>query len=196
MRKLTGMRLIVLALAAGGSLSAPTHAQQAPNPPPAYPASPQTPQLSPVDDASSRLQPTTEEPLSAAERAQPPAEPDSKGWLPPGGTVQIRTSEQGIRYASGGVGESEREELRAMSNEFSLRIMSAMQGGGEYLADAQVKILDSRGASMLSETSRGPFFLAQLPPGDYTVEVNVGDQMQKQSAQIGQNQLQLNFYWR
>ena len=64
--------------------------------------------------------------LSSDRAAPAAAEPEGKGWLPPGGSVQVKTSDQGIRYASGGVGESEREELRAMSDQFNVRVMSAM----------------------------------------------------------------------
>lgn len=98
--------------------------------------------------------------------------------------MQVKTSDQGIRYASGGVGESEREELRAMSDQFNVRVMSAMQSGGEYLADVQVKILNSHGATVLSAISKGPYFLAQLPAGSYTVEATAQDQSQKNQRKL------------
>ena len=121
--------------------------------------------------------------------------PDEMGWLPPGGSMQVQTH-QGIRFASGGIGLSGRDELQALSPQFNLRLMFAMQGSGNYLASAQVRILNSRGAVVLDATSEGPYFLAQLPPGSYTVEVSALGQTQQQTAQIGQQQSRLNFFWR
>ena len=60
---------------------------------------------------------------------------DEAGWLPPGGSIQVRT-QQGIRFASGGIGLSGRDELRTLSPQFNLRLMFAMQGSGNYLAGA------------------------------------------------------------
>ena len=120
---------------------------------------------------------------------------DEAGWLPPGGSIQVQTY-QGIRFASGGIGLSGRDQLSALSPQFNLRLMFAMQGSGNYLAGAQVRILNSRGAVVLDATSEGPYFLAQLPPGSYTVEVSALGQTQQQTARIGQQQSRLNFFWR
>ena len=120
---------------------------------------------------------------------------DETGWLPPGGSMEVQT-QQGIRFASGGIGLSGRDELRTLSPQYNLRLMFAMQGSGNYLAGAQVRILNSRGAVVLDATSEGPYFLAQLPPGSYTVEVSALGQTQQQTARIGQQQSGLNFFWR
>ncbi len=84
-----------------------------------------------------------------------------------------------------------------MSNQFNLRLLFAMQGSGNYLADIRVNILDSRGEVALSAESNGPWFFAQLPPGTYAIEVSIPDQLQRQTVRIeGSRQSQLNFYWR
>ena len=116
-------------------------------------------------------------------------------WSPPGGSVKIEDY-QGIRYASGGIGEGERAELDALSNQFNLRLLFAMQGSGDYLAGIQVRILDSRGGVVLSAESNGPWFFAELPPATYTVEAGAPDQTQRQTARVGAGQSRLNFYWR
>jgi hypothetical protein len=105
-------------------------------------------------------------------------------------------SDQGIRYVSGGIGLSERDELRALSDQFNLQLMFAMHGSGNYLADVQVRILDARGAPVLNATSQGPYFMAQLPPGSYTVEADMFGQTQRQTVRVGPRQSRLNFYWR
>jgi hypothetical protein len=123
-------------------------------------------------------------------------EDDRPGWLPPGGLVRIQES-QGIRYVSGGVGEGERGELNALSNQFNLLLLFAMQGSGDYLADVQVNIMNERNASVLSVESQGPWFFTQLPPGAYHVKASVLNQTQRQTVRVtGSRQSRLNFYWR
>lgn len=120
--------------------------------------------------------------------------------LSPAESVQVH-SEQGIRYISGGVGEDERLGFKALSNQFNLRLLFAMQGSGDYLAAVQVNILDAHGETILSVESEGPWFFAQLTPGNYTVEVTAPGPTDQQSQRkkvhiLGSRQSQLNFYWR
>ncbi|MEA3644282.1 MAG: carboxypeptidase regulatory-like domain-containing protein, partial [Lamprobacter sp.] len=83
----------------------------------------------------------------------------------------VVANEGGIRHISGGVGENERTELKAMANEFNLHLMFATQGSGEYLSAVQVNVLDAKDGPVLTALSKGPWFYAQLPPGEYQVEV-------------------------
>ena len=157
---------------------------------PAEPAQPPTPSASPSPRPYAA--PT---PVSAEDSYTPDAEDTGPGWLPPGNLIQVQDY-RGIRYTSGGVGESERAELNALSGQFNLRLLFAMQGSGDYLADTKVIIVDKRGETVLSAASNGPWFYAQLPPGTYTVEVSTPDQTQRQPVTIGARQSRLNFYWR
>lgn len=122
----------------------------------------------------------------------------------PGGSSSERLlvhSDRGIRYVSGGVGEGERAELDALSNQFNLRLLFAMQGNGEYLSAVRVNIRDARGETVLTAESKGPWFFAQLAPGNYTVEASVSGQAQqqpkRQTVRIGgSRQSRLDFRWR
>lgn len=115
---------------------------------------------------------------------------------PPGELLEIQ-NDRGIRYVSGGVGEGERAELNALSSRFNLRLLFAMQGSGSYVADVRVKVRDDRGEWALVAESKGPWFLAELPPGTYSVEAEALGQSQRQTARIGGGrQTRLNFYWR
>ena len=187
--KMSALSVTALAGLLGSGLPPLANAQQPDDAPPAYGASPQ-PEPPPVYGAPSQYQ----ESAPTYHTPQPP-EYGGAGWLPPAGSLRIQT-DQGIRYVSGGIGLSERDELRALSGQFNLQLMFAMQGSGDYLADIQVRIFDLRGAAILNATSQGPYFLAQLPTGSYTVEVSVLGQTQRQQARIGTRQYQLNFYWR
>jgi hypothetical protein len=119
----------------------------------------------------------------------------------PDRSPQVHT-DGGVRYVSGGVGESGRSELNALSNQFNLHLLFATQGSGDYLAAVRVNILDAHNESVLTAESEGPLFFAQLPPGHYTVEATPTsgtgqDQLQRKRAHIdGARQLRLDFYWR
>ncbi|NEX22795.1 carboxypeptidase regulatory-like domain-containing protein [Thiorhodococcus mannitoliphagus] len=134
-------------------------------------------------------------PISQAPEAVTPTRTPTEGQ-----SSQIKT-DGGIRYVSGGVGESERTELSALSHEFNLHLMFATQGRGEYLSAVRVNILDARNGPLLTAVSKGPWFYAQLPPGDYSVEVtptgNRGEgQTQRKAVHFdGSNQSKMDFYW-
>ncbi len=80
--------------------------------------------------------------------------------------------------------------------------MFATQGSGEYLSAVQVTILDANQSPVLSAESKGPWFYAQLPPGDYSVEVTPTglrgeDQTQRKAVHLdGSNHSQMDFYWK
>ena len=198
MVKMHKISLIATAMILGGGMLHSASAQQAYNAPPAYDSDSPPRYQEPAPVMPAPLPPSNFYAGSetAAPALQSPAPPQS----PASRLMQVRV-EQGIRYVSGGVGERERAELNALSNQFNLRLMFAMQGSGEYLSAVRVNILDPRGGSVLSIESKGPWFLAQLAPGDYMVEVSSTDQAsqqpQRQKAHIeGSGQSRLDFYWR
>ena len=191
------MSLIVAALILSGGALSSVNAEQPAGGPPIYtadaPPSYQEPppllrQNSDIHYVSSELTPSpSQAPILT------PGTPESR-------LIHART-DQGVRYISGGVGEGERTELNNLSNQFNLRLLFAMQGSGEYLSAVRVNILDTQGGSVLNVQSKGPWFFAQLEPGDYIVEASATDQGQplahRQTAHIeGSGQSRLDFYWR
>lgn len=173
MNILRTMSLTVMMLALAGGLSPLANAQQTDSSPPVNSSPPAAPMTPEADGQSDR----------------------TMNWLPPGSLVQVKES-QGIRYVSGGVGESERAELRALSDRFNLRLMFAMQDSGKYLADVRVNIMDQSGRPVLDAEAQGPWFFAQLPPGSYQVRVSTRNETQQQTVSVGDSQRAwLSFYW-
>jgi len=194
MVKMHKISLMATALILSGGMLQSASAQQMDNAPPAYDSDSPPRYQEPAPLPRSNFYAGSE---SAAPLSQSPA---ATPGSPASRLMQVRV-DQGIRYISGGVGEGERAELNALSNQFNLRLMFAMQGSGEYLSAVRVNILDPRGGSILSVESKGPWFLAQLPPGDYIVEASATDQAsqqpQRKKAHIeGSGQSRLDFYWR
>jgi hypothetical protein len=94
-------------------------------------------------------------------------------------------SASGVEFTSGGVGLSARQELASQAGQYNLQLEFAYAPEGEYLSAVQVDIADARGNSVLSTTTEGPWLLAKLPAGSYTVKARVGDVTRSQQVNVG-----------
>lgn len=109
--------------------------------------------------------------------------------------LKVETSGE-ARYVSGGVGEEERLALELMRGEFNVHLLFAVKRAGNYLADVEISVLDADKRELLSARSEGPFFLARLAPGTYTVAARYGDVAQSRSITVrGAGRAKLAFYW-
>ena len=101
-----------------------------------------------------------------------------------------------LPYVSGGISEEGRAELNQSSQNYNLKVIFALSSGA-YLSDIKVQIKDARGATVVDAVSTGPWFFAQLAPGQYTLTVTNKDQTLRKSARIKRSgQTKINFYWR
>jgi hypothetical protein len=92
----------------------------------------------------------------------------------PGAGLTSQTS-GGIRYLAGGVSEEERDAIREQANGYNLWIWLARSGSGYFLADVKVSIVDARGQPVLDTVTNGPWLLARVPPGRYTIRTDQSD---------------------
>lgn len=76
----------------------------------------------------------------------------------------------GRRYASGGIGQGEVEQLRQMSDQFSLQLIVSSRSGA-YLADMQVSIIGASSQKILDAPLDAPWLLVDLAPGTYKIFV-------------------------
>ncbi|WPL16554.1 hypothetical protein Thiowin_01519 [Thiorhodovibrio winogradskyi] len=82
---------------------------------------------------------------------------------------------QGHAWVSGGIGTHEREQLsKHFGQDYNLKLEFA-RVDGHYLGDVAVTIMDRRGDPVLSAPSPGPWFLANLPAGEYRVMASVDE---------------------
>lgn len=102
-----------------------------------------------------------------------------------------------VDYLSGGVSLDEREVLAGRGKEFNLKVVTAAERSGAYLADVRMKVVDTRDAKVLLETTMdGPWFLAQLPPGKYVLEATFEGKTLTKTVAIGkEGQREAYFYW-
>jgi hypothetical protein len=73
-----------------------------------------------------------------------------------------------VTYVSGGVGAESIDQLTALSRDFNLKLVFALNSGA-YVSDVNVAIADAAGRPMLNATSSGPWFLTKLPAGNYRI---------------------------
>ncbi|MCC7079695.1 MAG: carboxypeptidase regulatory-like domain-containing protein [Burkholderiales bacterium] len=113
-----------------------------------------------------------------------------------GGIARAQPSEQparsnasqsaaGVAFTSGGVGIAAREQLAAHASQYNLKLVFAYAPEGEYLAAVQVDIADQRGTTVLSTLTEGPWLMAKLPAGTYTLKARFGGVTRTQQIHAG-----------
>ena len=91
----------------------------------------------------------------------------------------------GVSFMTGGVGLVARQELASQSGQYNLHLEFAYAPEGEYLSEVQVEINDARGNNVLSTRTDGPWLLARLPAGSYTVKASYGSTTRTQQVTVG-----------
>jgi hypothetical protein len=94
-------------------------------------------------------------------------------------------SASGVEYTTGGIGLAERQELASEARQFNTHLEFVYAPEGEYLAEVHVDIADARGNTVLSTTTDGPWLLAKLPAGRYTVKASFGGVTRTQQINVG-----------
>jgi len=89
----------------------------------------------------------------------------------------------GISFASGGVGDVEERELRAMAKDFNLAVTLATPDG-HFLGGARIRILDAAGRPLVEADADGPLFFARLPAGGYAVEATTAGRTERENVSI------------
>jgi tripartite-type tricarboxylate transporter receptor subunit TctC len=77
-----------------------------------------------------------------------------------------------IAWRSGGIGMDEAQAMQHAANRYPLEVMFLehdRNGAAGYLAGERVVIRDHDGRPVLNTVSAGPYLLARLPQGQYTI---------------------------
>jgi hypothetical protein len=84
-------------------------------------------------------------------------------------TPQLDVKHEGnITYISGGVGDEEETAIRALGQDFNLKLTLADKNSA-WLANVDVQIEDMKGNSLFDQKVEGPLVYMKLPNGKYTV---------------------------
>jgi hypothetical protein len=114
------------------------------------------------------------------------------GPLPP------EQTQGAISYVSGGFGKEEVQAFEAASKPYPLSLEFAIKHAphAEFTADVHVMVKDAQGKSLLDTRSAGPFLLAKLPTGHYTVTAEQHGQTLTRTADVAMHKsAHLLFLW-
>jgi hypothetical protein len=84
---------------------------------------------------------------------------------------------RGTPLLTGGVGEEERAAMRREAAPYNLWLVFVERDTGQYVADVKVSILDGNAAPVVDTVTDGPWLLARLQPGRYTVRTASGQEV-------------------
>jgi hypothetical protein len=85
-----------------------------------------------------------------------------------------------VRYMTGGIGTEQQDAMKRAAASYPLELEFVERGDaselwrGMYTAGIGVTIVDNAGRIVLEARAGGPFMLASLPDGEYTVNADDG----------------------
>lgn len=101
-----------------------------------------------------------------------------------------------VEFISGGIGETARAQMLSREKEFSLKLVFTLVEGN-YVSDARVEIRDAAGRIVVTHLAEGPFFLARLPAGTYSVAAAYEGQTQTRNVAVVAGRLRTeHFRWK
>jgi hypothetical protein len=97
--------------------------------------------------------------------------------------------QNGVAYLTGGVGEDEAKAFEQAAPRFPLALEFADRAGkrNEFIADVDVKVIDGHGKTVLSTKTDGPFLLARVPSGRYSVAATYEGKTLKRTVRVHDN---------
>jgi hypothetical protein len=106
-----------------------------------------------------------------------------------------------VQYASGGITSDEADAMRAQAHDYSLEVTMAapsqFPGYNDFVAGTAVRVTDDNGIVVLDTRDAGPILLADLPPGNYTIEAADNGNVQTRHVHVGpRRRAQVTFLWR
>jgi hypothetical protein len=120
------------------------------------------------------------------------------GLIGPAAAADSSSQSQGsVSFVSGGVGVEDEQRIKEMRSQYPLELLFVTRGNpNQYLSDVKVQIMDRSGKSVLDTVASGPYLLAKVPPGRYTVMGDNQGSVKKQSVQVGGGKTQrVMFVW-
>ena len=103
-----------------------------------------------------------------------------------------------VQYVTGGVGKEEADAFRNAQRDYSLVLEFGNQAKprAQFTASVNVLIRDARGNTVLDAVSDGPFLLARLPAGRYTIRATQnGKTLDRVATVAGGKSTHVAFLW-
>jgi opacity protein-like surface antigen len=92
----------------------------------------------------------------------------------------------GIAFLTGGIGKNEAQAFKRAEKRFPLALEFVDRVGkrDEYVAGTNVQLTDQHGKKVLSTIADGPYLLARVPNGRYTVSATYEDKTLKRQVVV------------
>jgi Carboxypeptidase regulatory-like domain len=101
-----------------------------------------------------------------------------------------------VTFVTGGIGQDESDAMKQAQAKYPLSLLFAERSKAEYLAKVDVTIKDQQGNTQLQATSEGPYLLAKLPDGKYTVTAQYGGKSEvRQVTVVAAKPQRVEFTW-
>jgi hypothetical protein len=102
----------------------------------------------------------------------------------------------GVVFMSGGIGETERQEMLTRESEFDLTIWTALKGSCAFVVSERLWITDAQGKAVFEMEPEGPITYLHLGPGRYTVTATYDGVIASQAVTIpAVGRRNVFFYW-
>jgi hypothetical protein len=104
----------------------------------------------------------------------------------PAGHVPATQTQGEVTYIAGGVGEAEAAAIKHVARYYPLELEFLLNAKpkDEYLSDVQVRIKDVHDKMVLNVAADGPFLLAKMPAGKYTVSAERNGKIERRHIVI------------
>lgn len=91
-----------------------------------------------------------------------------------------------VQYVTGGVGKIEAQSFQEAQSKFpvALEFVRKASPRDEFVANVEVRMLDAAGKNVLATRTDGPFLLARLPAGEYTVKATYDGRTLEKTLQV------------
>ena len=102
-----------------------------------------------------------------------------------------------VTYLTGGIGHEEALAMKRAAQDYPLELVFVERKGRKesYLADMPVRIVDDKGKVVFEGQSEGPYFLARLPKGRYTVSTRWDAWSSSRPVTVGKERQRVVFAW-
>lgn len=103
-----------------------------------------------------------------------------------------------VEYLSGGIGKDEATAIESASKRWPLTLEFAVKDKqrADFVAAVNLVVRDAKGRTALQTTSDGPFLLAKVPAGHYTVDATLaGKTLHKQVSVKHAQPAKVVFLW-
>ena len=103
----------------------------------------------------------------------------------------------GIETVSGGIGDGQAAAMQAAAPHWPLTLEFAIRdhAKSDYAANVKVVVRNAKGDTVLKTTAGGPFLLARLDPGQYTVQASLDGKMLEQKITVSHAPARHLFLW-